>query len=282
MLGNLYDFSMEKAVPWEKMPLLERYALYRLNLLVDDVQKYFSSYDFHKAFQEIHNYIVRFLSSIYLDVRKDVLYTYFADSEERRATQTVIFETLRALLILLFPMISFTAEEAWQSLLEKFNLPMSVAMADWPELNFSSLLTEEQLRKMEAILNLRDLVNDSLERAKNQKVISQPSEGKVIIAGLDERSSELLASFSEEEKGTLKEVLRVAELQVQVKLEDEALKESYDLLEDPKLGRLAVKVENPGYKKCQRCWNYYPKLSDKHPEICERCLGVLERMGLEL
>ncbi len=257
MLGNLFDFELSDIRTLDSAPLLDRYAIYRLNKLIGDVTSYFESYEFHKVFQEIHNYIVRFLSPVYLDVRKDVLYTFLPDSDERRITQTVIYHTLLSLLKLLFPILSFTTEEAWQLLVPKYSLPMSVYLSDWPKA-LDVKLTEKELELIERAISLRDKVNDRLEVAKNRKLIAKPAEARVYLLHKELDLNELT--------GLLKELLMVADL----KLERHPQAELYD--------DLWIYIENSGYLKCQRCWRYYPKLSDRYDGLCERCADIYDEL----
>ena len=56
------------------------------------------------------------MSAVYLDILKDRLYTFRADSDLRRGSQTVLFDIVVALTKLMAPMLSFTAEEIWRTL----------------------------------------------------------------------------------------------------------------------------------------------------------------------
>src|SRR2546430_7367065 len=117
LLGNLSDFDPRRdRQPYARLDEVDRFILDRLARLVDRVARAYDEYQFHTVFHSLHNFCAVDLSALYLDIIKDRLYTSAPDDPRRRAAQTTCYDVLSALLRLLAPVLSFTAEEAWRHL----------------------------------------------------------------------------------------------------------------------------------------------------------------------
>lgn len=117
LLGNLSDFDPERdRVPYEQLTELDQWALLQLEKLVRKVTEAYRNYEFHIQHHAIHNFCTVELSSLYLDIIKDRLYTSPSDSSGRRAAQTVLREILVKLAKLIAPVLCHTAEEIWRYL----------------------------------------------------------------------------------------------------------------------------------------------------------------------
>ncbi len=117
LLSNLYDFNPAKdRVAYDKLPELDRWALLRLEDLKTKVRRSYEEFEFHAIYHALNNFCSVDLSAVYLDILKDRLYTFRADSPLRRGSQTVLYEIILALTKLMAPVLSFTAEEIWRSL----------------------------------------------------------------------------------------------------------------------------------------------------------------------
>ncbi len=115
LLGNISDFDPAvDSVEYSEMEELDKYALHRLQELVDFVTKAYDSYEFHKVYHAAHNFCAVDLSSLYLDILKDRLYASAQNSRLRRSAQTALYEIASALARILAPIIAHTAEEVWQ------------------------------------------------------------------------------------------------------------------------------------------------------------------------
>ena len=109
MLGNTFDFSPQKnSVEYSEMKSLDKFMLHKLALLNTDVQKAYEDFSFYKVFHLIHNFCTVELSSLYLDIAKDTLYTNKKDSVERRSMQTVMYNCMDTIVKLLAPILPFT------------------------------------------------------------------------------------------------------------------------------------------------------------------------------
>lgn len=115
ILGNTSDFDPDKdMVSYNELQEIDKYALLKLNDLVRKCTESYDKYDFHEAYQAINVFCVTDMSSFYLDIIKDRLYTAKANSKERRAAQTTMYIILDSLVRMLAPLTSFTAEEIWK------------------------------------------------------------------------------------------------------------------------------------------------------------------------
>ncbi|MEW5311897.1 MAG: hypothetical protein WDW38_003574 [Sanguina aurantia] len=246
--------------------------------------------DFFRIFQSLQRYVVQDLSNFYLDVSKDRLYTRAADDPSRRACQTVLDATLRALLAALAPLAPHTAEDAWMALPYPVQ-SKSVFSAGWkaPEAQWSTLPAEE-VRLWSAVAEIRDAVNVVLEKARVGKMIGSSLEASVEVHVGDEGVRQGLLRL--DGSGSHADEMRYLFMASQVHLlSDPAstlLAPYHDALTPtsaPASGGISIGVSRASGSKCARCWNYSLTLgtgSSAHPELCERCAPVITRMGFVL
>ena len=256
ILGNTSDFDPDKdMVEYDNLQEIDKWALTRLNKLIKDCIKDYDNYEFGNCYHDINQFCVVDMSSFYLDIIKDRLYTEKADSTARRAAQTAMYYILDSLVKILTPMISFTAEEIWKSMRhtkeENVESPM---LTDYPKPN-EKWDNEELSKKWEEIIKVKDIVAKELELKRAEKVIGNSLDAKVTIyAEADEYK------FLKENEELLKTVLIVSGLKIEENNRKQEIK-------------LGVKVEHADGEKCERCWMY-----DEHTEegLCPRCKNVLE------
>ena len=133
LLGNLADFdSTADRLPYAELQEQDRLMLHRLQKTIERVRRAYHDHEYHIVFHTLHNFCVVDLSSFYLDVLKDTLYTARADAAERRSAQTVLHETLLALVKLMAPILAFTAEEIWSDLPAASREESSVHLSNFP------------------------------------------------------------------------------------------------------------------------------------------------------
>ncbi|MEN3014547.1 MAG: isoleucine--tRNA ligase [bacterium] len=267
MLGNIYDFDVSAHnFDINQLPILEKYILWEHSKMLAKIQSYIDNFEFHRYVYTVYEYIVHELSSFYLDIRKDILYTYDVDSFERRACQFVIFNILRDLLIVLFPVLSFTCEQAWR------NIPMhnistfSCYLQDWPLAEKYKI--SENLEFYQKLISIYKNCQPIFEKYKNKGVIKTLNESIMKIY------CEQDYSFIVSNVNLLKEMMRVAEIQVYQKPEKEI-----DSFVIDGIG-FFVEFEKSNYHKCGRCWNYYKELKDYTMNVCDRCYSVLQTKGV--
>ncbi|MBA3063524.1 MAG: isoleucine--tRNA ligase, partial [Atribacteria sp.] len=271
ILGNLSDFNPDTdVVSYDKLNELDRLVLSNFQSLVKRVNENYDKFEFHSLYHEIHNFCAVDLSSFYLDIIKDRLYTAFADSEERRAAQTVLYQLINDLVKLIAPVLSFTAEEIWQYLREIEKGKESVFLASWPEVN-ENYMDRNLEKKWNNILKIRKDVLKALEIKRGEGFIGNSLEAQVNIYTEDREVYDYLISFKEQ----LETIFIVSKTDI-VRGEGEKglSSDAYTGVEFPDIKVLITRA--PG-KKCERCWCYSETVGgdQKYPTICEKCAKVM-------
>lgn len=269
ILGNISDFNPDTdMVSYEKMNELDRWALKKLNNLIRKVDDAYGKYEFHQMYHAIHHFCVVDMSNLYLDIIKDRLYTTKAESVERRAAQTVMYEILEALVLILTPVLAFTSEEMWQFMPHKStHNTESVQLNNWPKAN--EKYDDDVLEaKWDKILALRSDVSKALEVARASKVIGHSLNAKVTVYAKGEAYDFVKAI--EKDLVTIFIVSAFELDSYENAPNDAAISEEFDSV------KISVAVA-PG-EKCERCWMYSETVGKDHdhPTLCERCATVLK------
>ena len=260
ILGNISDFDVNNPVSYEELQEIDKWALTKLNKLIEDCSNAYDGYDFKKAYQAINQFCVVDMSNFYLDIIKDRLYTEKLNSIERRAAQTTMYEILQALVRILAPMTCFTAEEIWKFMPHKDNEKLdSVMLSYYPEIN-EKYNNKELEEKWNKIIKIKELVSKKLEEARSEKVIGHSLNAKVTLYAEKDEYEFLL-----ENKELLMTVFIVSGLEI----------EKNERKNEEKIG---VKVEVADGKKCERCWMYSTTVGEdkENPNICHRCSEALK------
>lgn len=260
ILGNISDFDVNNPVSYEELQEIDKWALTKLNKLIEDCSNAYDGYDFKKAYQAINQFCVVDMSNFYLDIIKDRLYTEKLNSIERRAAQTTMYEILQALVRILAPMTCFTAEEIWKFMPHKDNEKLdSVMLSYYPEIN-EKYNNKELEEKWNKIIKIKELVSKKLEEARSEKVIGHSLNAKVTLYAEKDEYEFLL-----ENKELLMTVFIVSGLKI----------EKNERKNEEKIG---VKVEVADGKKCERCWMYSTTVGEdkENPNICHRCSEALK------
>ena len=255
IIGNTSDYNPDEPVKYEDLQEIDKWALTRLNKLVKDCIKDYDEYNFSGCYHDINQFCVVDMSSFYLDIIKDRLYTSKKDSVERRAAQTTMYIILDSLVKILAPMISFTAEEIWKAMKHtKEETVESVMLTNYPEPN-DMYDNKELTEKWNKIIKLKDIVAKELENARAEKKIGNSLNAKITIYAEGEQYK-----FIKENLELLQTVFIVSALEV----EENARKDEV---------KLGVKVEQAPGEKCERCWMYSETVGEdkEHPTICHRC-----------
>jgi isoleucyl-tRNA synthetase len=191
------------------------------------------------------------MSSFYLDVLKDRLYTFGSSSLERRAAQTVLFRILETLTKLIAPILSFSAEEVWSYIPQKKEV--SVHLASWPSQK-EDYIDKELEERWTKLLKYRDEVLKALEKARVEKTIGNSLEARVEIS-VSDQDYNFLNQFLKD----LPMIFIVSQVELK------------------KDGNLRIEVKRARGKKCIRCWNWNEAVGkDKeHPDLCPRCCVVV-------
>jgi isoleucyl-tRNA synthetase len=265
ILGNLYDFDpSQDRQPYEQLDELDRWALSKLTRLIKRVSQAYEDYEFHVVFHSIHNFCTVDLSSIYFDVLKDKLYCSSPDARERKAAQTVLYELINALVVMLAPVLTFTTEEIWKYL-RREGEPESVQLLSWPQPN-DSYIDSGLEDKIDRILKVREVVTKALEEARTGKIIGH-SLGASVTVYATEEWLKVLAETQQLDKIF---IVSSAELVSAEKRPANAC--CLDEVEG-----VWVTVEAAHGNKCERCWIISPTVGQdqKHATLCCRCAEVV-------
>ncbi|RLC31128.1 MAG: isoleucine--tRNA ligase, partial [Deltaproteobacteria bacterium] len=268
LLGNLADFDPDKdTVPYPQMDELDRWALHRLQDLTERVLKAYENFNFHIVYHSLHNFCVLDLSAFYLDIIKDRLYTSPAKSKERCSAQTAMNEILEALVRLMAPVLSFTADEIWQYMNGKNRLP-SVHADLFVPVN-ETYRDRELAERWETIIAVRKEATRALELARKEKKIGHPLDASVII-GLPPELMDKLSPYKDRFREIL--IVSAADLKPADALEN--------AVESEAIPGMKVTVDPSTDRKCERCWIHDPTVGqdDNHPTLCKRCIDVLSEI----
>ena len=264
LLSNLYDFDpASDRMPFERLPELDRWALLRLHYLITRVRRAYEEFDFRQIVHEMDYFCAVDMSSIYLDVLKDRLYTFRKDAPLRRSSQTVLFDVLVSLAKLVAPILSFTAEEIWRMLPEavrKSPDTASVHLASFPEPD-PRWADSDLAKRWDQLLEVRTEVLARLEEQRREKIIGSPLEARVLIRADTDRY-EFLKHYEQD----LPSLFIVSQVDL----------ERVDIYPSPSLGFQVEVVEAEG-GKCERCWNYRAAVGtcSDHPTLCDRCIEAI-------
>jgi len=263
LLSNLNGFQPERdAVPWEQMPPLDRYMLTRTRELTEKVLRWYEDFEFHRIYHALNEFAVADLSQLYIDAVKDRIYTFAPQNTARRSAQTVLWMIAEALVRLVAPLLSFTADEIWQYMPEISNRLPSVHLELFPEpASLAATIDVEFMNDWAGLLAIRDEALKSLEEARKAKQI-----GKALDARLVLEVPQALGALLERYQGSLKELLNVSQVEV---------------LTGPSPQVIATTLLADG-TKCERCWNYSVHVGEdwRWPTVCERCSAALDQMGV--
>ena len=262
ILGNLSNqggFDLDKdGVAYENMEELDKWAIMRLDNLIDKVIEAYNAFDFHIVFHAIHNFCVVDMSNFYLDIIKDRLYCEKPDSTIRRSAQTAMYRILSAISRLVAPILSFTADEIWSYMNHcASENPESVFLNDMPEKS-GMTYSDEFVAKWDYIYDLRVDAKKALELKRADKVIGSSLEADLVIAAGDDYDK--LVNI----KDILPAVFIVSKVDIENTAEGEYKGETTGL---------GFTVKKASGKKCERCWIYSDTVGecDEHPTLCERC-----------
>ena len=260
LLGNLYDFDFKRdAVAPQEMEELDRWILSRLQRLVERCTRAFDEYQMHLVYHALHNFCAVDLSSLYLDMRKDCLYTFAADSRPRRSAQTALHHLLHTVTRLMAPVLCHTAEEAWRSRAGVTG-DESVQLQEWPAPDEAWIDTELE-EVFDKMLEVRELVTKALEEKRSGKELGTSLEAAIKLS-----IPPSLEGMFKARQDFLPTLFIVSGVELETLSEE---------------GEPRVAVEKAPGKKCSRCWNFRTSvgLDAAHPEICDRCLPVVLEAG---
>lgn len=259
LLGNLFDFDPAvDYVQYNDLTALDKFALHKLNQLIESVTEAFDNYEFYKYFQQLQNFAAVDLSSFYLDIVKDRLYTAGKKSVSRRACQTVLFEILQTLVRMLVPVMPHQAEDIWMSVPENQRDGLeSILLSSWPTARpeWNNAQLEDDFAK---ILKAREVVSRAIEPIRADKKVGSSLEVAVYVSVKD---NEVLKAKEDE--------LCNIFITSQAYITDE---KPENVLNEYKEDDYTVWVAKAEGEKCARCWKYRKLDSDG---ICDECCEAI-------
>ena len=259
LLANINDFDPAKhALPVEQWLEIDRYALELTRGLQQRVAAGYERYEFHGVVKELTAFCSEDLGAFYLDILKDRLYTTGADSRARRSAQNALWHITATLVKLLSPVLSFTAEEAWQVF--RGDDGGSIFEQEWHQLPVQSL---EPLVKdsWKTVRDIRNLVNKQIEEKRAQGVIGSPLQAEIEISVSSDDSLGALHRLGDDLRFVL-------------------ITSSAKVSQAPGSG-IMINVRPSDHAKCERCWHYRADVGHdpQHPELCGRCTSNLYGPG---
>ncbi len=273
-LGNLDGFDPDHLTPASEMEELDRWAVTRLNGLIEKCAQAYQDYEFLVITHAVNDFCVVDMSNFYLDIIKDRLYCEEADGAKRRSAQTALFLILDTMTKIMAPILCFTCDEIWQVMPHRseddgrnvlFN-DMNAPFTDYA-------LDETAMAKWAVVEDLRDDVNAVLEAARAQKKIGKALEAHVeLCAGDDDTAKVLMQTMG----------LDLAELFIvsDCRIVSGGTTEGAVTGRGTKFPGLTVAVVEATGAKCERCWMHAPSVGadPDHPTLCARCAAVVRKL----
>ncbi len=271
LLGNLFDFPvgppevalasrqsssrhrLEADATSETDPinltLVDRWILGRLDEVIRECRAAYEAFEFHKVYHILNQFCAVDLSSLYVDITKDRMYCDETGSPRRRAAQAAMREIFTALCRLLAPVLAFTADEAWSYA----TTDHSVHLEEFPKTQDRG---NEAIEQVAELLKLRAVIGQAIEKARQEKLIGNALEAAVVLQSSSEVTNQI-------DKTELEEFFILSDLTIEPGKETGAT------------------VTKTAYLKCARCWRHreYVGKSKTHPDLCDRCEGVVTKMA---
>jgi isoleucyl-tRNA synthetase len=278
LLGNLNGFSPERdRVAESELLPLDRYMLARTRELTEKILGWYEGFEFHRVYQAVNEFAIVDLSSFYLDVLKDRMYTFAPTSKERRSAQTVLWKITETLVRLVAPVLSFTADEVWEYLPAVAGREASVHLALFPKPE--EVFSEEPatlLEEWKQLFEIRDAALRELEVYRQSGKIGKALEADVVVHAKGARLA-LLRRY----EPNLKEVFNVSSVSVTDDFGIPLSRSGEPVLVNFS-GDLLCDVRPASGSKCARCWNFMPVVSNYGvwENVCTRCQTALTEMGV--
>lgn len=251
LCANISDFDASSMMLEESdLLLLDKYALLKTDALQKEIVRLYESYDFHQLTKKLVSFCSEDMGGFYLDIIKDRLYTMPEKSVERRSAQTTLYHITHALTRMIAPILSFTAEELWQTIANDHN----IFKESWYEFTPTSL-NQAELQFLRVIEDIRPIVNKNIEAEREKGMVGSSLE-------CDIQLSCKLETF---------QVLKPYESELHYIF----IVSSVSLIEEQQ--GLSINVKKINHSKCDRCWHFESSVGihKKYPTICQRCITNL-------
>ncbi len=274
-LDNLVDFDPNALTSPEDMQELDRWAVTKLNALLEKCEQAYQDYEFLTVSHAINEFCVVTLSSLYLDIVKDRLYCDAKDSAERKSAQSALWMILDAMTKEFAPILAFTCNEIWLAMPHRAeDDARNVVLNEMTKGYAGYALSAEKMAAWETALAVRGDVNGVLETARADKRIGKALEAQVVLSALDAPAAEALKQVAD---------MKLAEIFI---VSDVKLADAKTGAADAVVGSgsafpgLTIEVLNAPGTKCPRCWMH--SLEANEEGLCPRCAAVMKTLDVEL
>ena len=272
-LGNLAGFHPDELVKPEEMLELDRWAVTKLNELIEKCFSAYDNYEFHVVSHAINDFCVVELSSFYLDIIKDRLYCEETDGLERRSAQTALWLILDTMTKLFAPILAFTCDEIWQAMPHRGEEDgRNVILNEMNQPFADYALSPAEMEKWALVEDLRDDVNVVLENARNEKKIGKALEAHVVLYPQGDEGKQAMEKLSGFTTDQLADLFIVSDVEIAQGTGAAGVK----------VPGIQAAVSEAKGEKCERCWKHHIKVgADKeHPTLCPRCARVIRTIEL--
>ncbi|RXH56866.1 isoleucine--tRNA ligase [Granulicella sibirica] len=270
LLSNIHDFNpaTDAITEFAKLEPLDQHILSRTAELDAKIRHAYDTFEFHRAYHALNEYVNTDLSALYLDVLKDRLYTLAPNAPARRSAQTALWRIAETLTRLVAPILSFTAEEVWAHLPKIEGREASVHVALFPNMQDIIPGSVKQIEEdWKQLLAIRVPALKALEEARNEKLIGKGLEASIRfeVSDSDAATYDLLARYG----ASLPELMNVSSVEVA----------RVSTLAGAPLLETTAKFASG--IKCERCWRYTEDVGQdgRFPTVCERCSEALIAIG---
>ena len=274
-LDNLVDFDPNALTKPEDMQELDRWAVTKLNALLEKCEQAYQDYEFLTVSHAINEFCVVTLSSLYLDIVKDRLYCDAKDSAARKSAQSALWMILDAMTKEFAPILAFTCNEIWLAMPHRdTDDARNVVLNEMTKGYAGYALSAEKMAAWETALAVRGDVNGVLETARADKRIGKALEAQVVLSALDAPAAEALKQVAD---------MKLAEIFI---VSDVKLADAKTGAADAVVGSgsafpgLTIEVLNAPGTKCPRCWMH--SLEANEEGLCPRCAAVMKTIDVEL
>ena len=270
-LGNLDGFDANDLVKPEDMLELDKWAITKLNKLIEKAAAAYDDYEFHVVSHLINDFCVVELSNFYLDIIKDRLYCEERDGLKRRSAQTALYLILDTMTKMFAPILAFTCDEIWLAMPHRDGDDVrNVVLNEMNQPFTEYALDDDEMAKWDALISVRNDVNGVLEAARGAKRIGKPLEASVTLhaKGASRQTVERISDMN------LSELFIVSECLIS----DEDEHDPEAVVGDGSYNSgLTVSVKEAPGTKCPRCWMHSTK-ADPETGLCPRCAAVVAKL----
>ena len=270
-LGNLDGFDANDLVKPEDMLELDKWAITKLNKLIEKAAAAYDDYEFHVVSHLINDFCVVELSNFYLDIIKDRLYCEERDGLKRRSAQTALYLILDTMTKMFAPILAFTCDEIWLAMPHREGDDVRNVVLNEMNKPFTEYaLDDDEMAKWDALISVRNDVNGVLEAARGAKRIGKPLEASVTLhaKGASKATVERISDMN------LSELFIVSECLIS----DEDETDPAAVVGDGSYNSgLTVSVKEAPGTKCPRCWMHSTK-ADPETGLCPRCAAVVAKL----